>query len=143
MWEMKRWLYSALPWGVQTAPKKAILTALAIIKTLKSWNVERQKESLPPIEMGISVHTGDVLAGNMGAENRLNYTVLGSSVNLAARLCDVAKGMQILITKEVLKEPFVEETFTYEALVAMSFKGFDLPVEVFCVTGLKSINLSQ
>jgi class 3 adenylate cyclase len=64
--------------------------------------------------------------------------VLGSNVNLASRLCDVAKGMQILMTKAVVEEPHVKESVVYEALSPMQFKGFDELVEVFAVLGLKA-----
>jgi adenylate cyclase len=78
-----------------------------------------------------------VLAGNMGAENRLNYTVIGSNVNLASRLCGAAKRMEILITKDTLDEPFVKERIVFETVPPVVFRGFDKPVEVFRVLGIK------
>ncbi|MBS0652297.1 MAG: adenylate/guanylate cyclase domain-containing protein, partial [Verrucomicrobia bacterium] len=77
------------------------------------------------------------LAGNMGAENRLNYTVLGSNVNLASRLCSAAGGMEILISESTLKEPQVMDKILYEEIPPMTFKGFDMPVIVYRVRGFK------
>lgn len=77
-----------------------------------------------------------MLAGNMGAENRLNYTVIGSNVNLAARFCSAAKRMEILISKEKLNEPFVKEAFSFEEVPMNTFKGFDQPIAVFRVIGV-------
>jgi adenylate cyclase len=73
----------------------------------------------------------------MGAENRLNYTVIGSQVNLAFRLCNSAKKMEVLITKDTLAEPNVQERVEFEALPAMEFKGFDNLVGVFRIIGIK------
>ncbi len=112
---------------------KAVRSAVEMIEALKKWNRERAVNSQPPIEMGVAVHTGVMLAGNMGAENRLNYTVLGNNVNLAARLCDAAQKMEVLITKATLDEPYVREHFLYEAVEPMHFKGIDAPVEVYRV----------
>lgn len=116
---------------------KAIRCALAMIETLKSWNVERVKNGRPEVTMGIGIHTGLVLVGNMGAENRLNYTVIGRNVNLAARLCSAAAGMQILITEETLNEPDVKENVTAELLPPIELKGFEEKIPLFQVTGCK------
>lgn len=53
---------------------------------LKLLNEKLRQEGRPEIAMGVGIHTGEVVAGNMGAENRLNYTVIGDTVNVAARL---------------------------------------------------------
>ena len=64
-------------------------------------------------------------------------TVIGANVNLAARLCSAAKRMEILITKDTLDEPFVKERIIYEEMPAVVFKGFDKPVNVYRVQGIK------
>ena len=104
---------------------------------LKRWNEERLQKKEPIIEMGIGIHTGRVVVGNMGAENRLNYTVLGSGVNLSSRLCTAAEGMEILISQGTLEAPFVKEKIDVEEKLPMMFKGFDEPISVFRVKGIK------
>ena len=116
---------------------KAVQSALAIIDTLIEWNVERKKEGKPSIEMGIGIHTGVVLAGNMGAENRLNYTVLGSNVNLSSRLCSAAGPMQVFISADTLGCPLVAETVSTEQVNDVDLKGFTEPVKVYMVKGYK------
>ncbi len=116
---------------------KAVISAIGMVEALRKWNEQRTKHGLPPVEMGIGIHTGNVLAGNMGAENRLNYTVLGSNVNLASRLCSAANGMEILISESTLKEPNVAEKILYEEVPPMILKGFDMPVVVYRVKGIK------
>ncbi len=116
---------------------QAILAALEMLAVLKTWNEERKGKGLFAVEMGIGIHTGIVLAGNMGAENRLNYTVLGQNVNLASRLCAAAKGMQILISKSAWEVPAVQARIAVEPLPPLSLKGFDAPVPVYWVKGEK------
>ena len=114
----------------------AIKSALEMRAVLEEWNQERKRQGFALVEMGIAIHTGEVLAGNMGAENRLNYTVIGSNVNLAARICSVAKGMEILISKETLEQEKIKESIAYEELPPVSLKGFDLPINLYRVKGL-------
>ncbi len=115
----------------------AILSAWQILQAIREWNMSRTAQGEPAIEIGVGVHTGPMLAGNMGAENRLNYTVIGSHVNLAARLCSAAKRMEILISQDTLDEPFVKDHIIYEILPPMQFKGFDSPIDVFKVIGIR------
>lgn len=116
----------------------AIKSAVETIKDLRAWNNERKKEGLPEIEMGIGIHTGNVVAGNMGAENRLNYTVLGANVNLASRICSEAKGMEVLISEETLNAQEVQENFECEKLQSVELKGFTAPVNIYSVKGYKT-----
>jgi class 3 adenylate cyclase len=71
----------------------AVRCALAMRQTRNQLNSQSQF----PLEIGIGIATGSVVAGCMGSEKRLNYTVLGHRVNLAARLCGIAAAGQILI----------------------------------------------
>ncbi|NGX59276.1 MAG: Adenylate cyclase 2 [Chlamydiae bacterium] len=113
------------PLEKENSAVQAIQSALKMVEVLRQWNQEREKSGLQPVEMGIGIHTGVVLAGNMGAENRLNYTVLGSNVNLASRLCSAAKGMEILISQDTLEEPHVKEAIEVEQLPPTELKGFE------------------
>lgn len=115
----------------------AIQSGLETIEELKRWNEDRKKEGLPEIAMGVGIHTGNVVAGNMGAEKRLNYTVLGANVNLASRICSEAKGMQILISEETLHADGVEAMFDCMKLQAVELKGFTTPINVYEVKGYK------
>ncbi len=64
----------------------AIKCALEIQKKILEFNRERAQNSLPPLKTRIGIHTGTVLAGEIGSSQRLNYTIVGDSVNTAARL---------------------------------------------------------
>lgn len=116
---------------------RAVSSGMLIIETLKVWNLGRLAAKEPLIEMGIGVHTGIVVAGNMGSEDRLNYTVLGSNVNLTERLCESAGPNQLIISAATLAEPNVAASFYVKALPPLKPKGFTEPIEIYEVTGFK------
>jgi len=117
---------------------QSIKCALAIVEELKQWNKERKNEGLASIEMGIGIHTGVVVCGNMGAENRLNYTVLGANVNLASRLCANAKPLQILVSQGTLDQEHIKDQLEVQPLSPVTPKGFTEPVNVYEVKGIKT-----
>ncbi len=125
------------PVAKEDSALKAVQSALTMVQTLSDWNKERQGQGKAPIEMGFGIHTGLVVAGNMGAENRLNYTVLGSNVNLSSRICEFAKPMQVLITDGTLKSPQVSETFDVQEVPGVELKGFTEALTVYEVKGYK------
>ncbi|MCC5832236.1 MAG: adenylate/guanylate cyclase domain-containing protein [Chlamydiales bacterium] len=116
---------------------RAVASGMLIIETLKQWNQERILRGEPALEMGIGINTGLVVAGNMGAEDRLNYTVLGSNVNLASRLCHAAKPNQLIISEATLAEPNVAESFIVKSLEPIVLKGIKKPVSIYEVVGFK------
>ncbi len=119
-------LYGA-PLEMEDQADRALLTAKKMIHDLKKWNAAHEK----PLEIGIGIHTGAVCAGNMGAENRLNYTVIGANVNLASRMCAAAKPMQILVTKDTIEALTEPQQFTFKEIPPMRLKGFDEPITLY------------
>jgi class 3 adenylate cyclase len=129
-------LYGA-PVEMVDGAMRAIKTAILMIQKLKAWNEERTVKGLPIIEIGIGIHTGKVVAGNMGADTRLNYTVLGANVNFASRLCSAAKPMQIRISKEALNTSGLKGQLDVEELEPFIYKGFSEPIVAYAVKGFK------
>lgn len=130
-------LYGA-PITQEDHAKRACLSALQMILKIEEWNNEREGQNLPPVHVGIGICTGEVVAGNMGAENRLNYTVLGSNVNLGARFCSLAHPAEVLVSKNTIEAPGVKEEIEYVELEPANIKGFSEPVQVFKLVGLKA-----
>lgn len=129
-------LYGA-PVEIPEGAARAIETALLMLDKLKVWNQERKSKNKRPIHIGIGIHTGEVVAGNMGANTRHNYTVLGSVVNLASRLCAAAAPMQIRISKETLEASHLQDHLILETLEPALYKGFSTPIPTYAVKSLK------
>ncbi len=110
-------------------PVRAVQCALAMLEELRRFNQEREARGLPSFEIGVGINTGEVVAGYIGSSKAMQYTVIGAPVNLAARLCSAAKGMQILLSEDTLG--MVSEFFDVRELEPISPKGIAQPVRVF------------
>ena len=121
------------PVEMENPALQAILCAMAMMRVLREWNRHRESIGYRQLSVGIGIHIGEVIAGNMGAENHLNYTVLGHNVNLASRLCDHAGEMEILITEETLNYPGVKSKIEFETAPEATFKGISHPIAIFRV----------
>lgn len=65
---------------------RALACGLAMVREIEAWNVERASRGAPAIKIGVGIHYGPIVAGNIGDERRLEYTVLGDTVNVASRI---------------------------------------------------------
>jgi adenylate cyclase len=85
---------------------RATRAAVNMIKTLWNWNIERKAKGQLPADMGIGINTDEVVSGNIGSPKRMNYTLIGDGVNLAARLESACKqyGARILISDNTFKK---------------------------------------
>ncbi len=88
------------PLGRPDDPQRALDTALAMIRALPALNEQFARDGWPALSIGIGIHSGNVVAGNIGSSTRLNYTVLGDTVNLAARLESLCKyyGVPLIVS---------------------------------------------
>lgn len=108
-----------------------------------AWAMVRERERLNaeaaiPLRIGIGIACGPVLAGCMGSENRLDYTVVGERVNLAARLCSVAGQMEVVVDETVRSQ--LTSDFKTEPLESLSLKGFSGTVTAYRVVAVPDEN---
>ncbi|XDD49238.1 adenylate/guanylate cyclase domain-containing protein [Leptospira sp. WS92.C1] len=115
--------------------EKAILAALDMRKSLIQFNKNRGSEKKPKIQIGIGINTGEVIAGQIGSEDRLEYTVIGDTVNLASRVEALTKifGADILITGNSYEK--VKGIFNLEKLKPIRVKGKKSLQTIYAVLG--------
>ena len=122
-------------WGAPIATgndaDRALLAAIDMMRALKKLNAKWKTEGRPQLQHGIAVNYGEAFAGNIGSERRLEFTVIGDTVNTAYRLCSAAEAGQILITEETKQALTHPPRLT--ACPPMELKGKSQPIPVYCV----------
>lgn len=118
-------------------PARAVESALNICLVLKGFNENLIKQGTPELRIGIGVNSGLVVAGNMGSITRLNYTVIGDTVNLAARLEGLTKvyGVEIIVSQSTMEST---PEMVYRQLDRVRVKGKQEPVNIYQPMGLKA-----
>jgi adenylate cyclase len=109
----------------------AVNAAIQIQRLLIELNRDAAARRWPELSVGIGINTGIVTAGNIGSLRRIDYTVIGDSVNIASRLTSNAKGGQILISDSTAED--LRGNFDLQALPPMMVKGRSVPLRVFDV----------
>jgi class 3 adenylate cyclase len=112
------------------ALERAIECAIAIQKRAD----EEQKRDPAPVYIGIGINYGTMVLGNMGAEDRRDYTVIGAAVNLGARLCSSAEAGKILVRKDLIDLFSLQHKFHISQVKPMNFKGFSNALEIAEIT---------
>lgn len=118
----------------------AVCCSMEMINAVKNLTQKLEAEGKPKIEIGIGINTGEVFAGNVGSEERLEYTVIGDNVNLASR---------IEAFNQLLKTQFLISQYTYEhvkdyvevvKLSQVSIKGKSKPLDIYEVLKIHNEN---
>ncbi len=113
----------------------ACAAVLACREVNRTLNETFEREGWPPYRTRFGLHAGEAVVGNIGSADRMNYTVLGAAVNLAARLEMLNKtyGTEILVSETVVS--MVEGQFSFRFVDAVRPKGFEASVRVFELIG--------
>jgi adenylate cyclase len=117
-------------------PIRAVQTAIEMRDVLSVFNQERAKQALPPIQVGMGINTGECIAGYLGSSQALDYTVIGDAVNVASRLCSVAKEGEIMISESTYN--WVKDLVLVQECPPAVVKGKSKPLINYNVLGLKS-----
>lgn len=111
---------------------RAIMAGLMMMSRVEEWNAERSTQGLPEVRIRVGINSGPAVVGNVGTEKRVDYTVLGSSVNIASRLeSGVAKPGQLVISQNTLDR--VMGSFETESLGEFALKGLQQKLPVYSV----------
>jgi adenylate cyclase len=108
---------------------KAVRAGLEMQKWMERWNDRRIARGLPSFYSGIGINTGLAMCGRVGAQDRMEYTLIGEEVNLASRICGKAAPKQVLITKQTYDQ--VKDQVKCRELEPVSVKGLSYPIKVY------------
>jgi len=113
----------------------AVKTALEMIQAIEEFNKELQSEGRPPVGMGAGVNTGPTLIGNIGANERYGYDVLGDSVSTAARLEGQTKGYGVLLIIGPETNRLIQDEYATLELDCIAVKGKTVGLNIYAVVG--------
>jgi PAS domain S-box-containing protein len=122
------------PTAMADDAERAVACAVAMQRAMDDVNARSRELGGPGIEMGIGIHTGKVIVGNIGSERRMKYAAVGSPVNLTGRIESYTTGGQILISDATLRE--VQSVVQVGRSLRIEAKGAREPLTVWEVTGI-------
>ena len=114
---------------------KAARAAVEIQHYCTALNEARSAAGAKQIQIGIGLNSGDVIMGNIGSEDHMDYTVIGDTINVASRLCGIARPGQIVVSKTIADE--IGSLSLLKKLEPVMLKGKDKPTEVHEVVEVK------
>jgi adenylate cyclase len=114
---------------MEDATFDCVAAAIELRDAIRQLNQERTARGEAPIKMGVGVNTGRMVAGYMGSKRRLEYTVIGDTVNTASRICGLAAGDQVLISEATYR--YVADRIEARALGTRQVKGKEQGIGVY------------
>jgi adenylate cyclase len=121
--------------------QRAVTCAIAMQLAMTEVNAALEAKQLPSLQMGIGMHTGEVLAGNIGSHQRAKYTVMGTTVNLASRIESYTVGGQVLVSEAILNE--VKAIVRIDSQMSVKPKGFTEAIVMFDIGAINDVALPE
>lgn len=114
-------------------PAQAVAAGISFFDALRELNKELEKRKVEPLAIGVGIHTGNAVVGSIGSARRLEYTAIGDTVNVAARVQDMTKvtGYPLLITEKTLEHLDAETAGKFVALGEHAIRGKAEKIELF------------
>jgi adenylate cyclase len=125
------------PKGTDKDAYNATMACIEMRQALVVLNDKRKERDQPPLAMGIGLHAGSVISGTIGSTERMEYTVIGNTVNTGSRIEASTKafGSDLLISEEVVKQ--IGDAFIVELAGSAEVKGRSEPLKMFKVRGYR------
>jgi adenylate cyclase len=130
--------------GEKVDAANSVRSALAMLKRVEELNADRPAgDDFPDLRIGVGIHTGLLTSGSVGSSNRLEYSVIGETVNLASRLESLNKdfGTQIILS-EATYESVKDEIPGIYPLGATDVRGFDEKIKIYGIGPRKKAKLT-
>ena len=128
-----------VPLKTDNDPQNAVNSAIEMLFSLDNFNKKMKLEGLPKLEIGIGINFGNVVSGNIGSDQQMNYTVIGDNVNIASRLCSSAKTWEIIISNSVYD--FLDDKSKFIKSEPFSVKGKSKPIDSWVYKHKISVSL--
>jgi len=112
--------------------ERAVRSARTLLRSLEAWNEQRREEGLEPVQLRVALNSGPVVVGDIGSERRVDYTVLGNTVNVAARLEEHASQPGQIVMGEATHAA-IAHLFATEHVGDFQLPGLSRPIAVFRV----------
>jgi len=121
------------PIALEDAPQRALRSAMSIHREMTRFNerMKQEKGDMPPLKMRVGIHTGPVVVGTLGNDLRVEFKAVGDTVNLAARMEQLAEPGTTYVTEDTFK--LTEGYFRFEALGEKEIKGKEKSLKVYQV----------
>lgn len=127
------------PLAQEDHAQRALACALDMQLAMQAFNDESAELGIAPMEMGIAVNSGEVVVGNIGSKERMKYGVVGSPVNITARIQSFTLGHQVLISQSTLDH--LGKEARVDGHLRVKVKGVDDPVCIYDVGGYREFQL--
>jgi adenylate cyclase len=114
--------------------RRALSCAISMQLAMEVVNRDNEAEGLPRLEMGIAIHTGEVVVGNIGSDRRTKYGVVGPPVNITGRIESYTVGSQVLVSEATLAEAGPDVLLGEKIQIVA--KGAKEPITIFPLKGL-------
>jgi len=125
------------PFSRPDDPERAVRCAWAMQEALAAFNLDSRSQGLPELSMGIGLHVGPVVAGNIGSADRVKYGVVGPAVNLTARIQSLTAGGEILLSDALLAR--VSSIVSVTPGRQERVKGLAEPITVYRLLEVKAV----
>jgi class 3 adenylate cyclase len=125
--------FDPLDGPMEPVVRRAIGCALKLQVAVEGLN--SAEPGLPPLHMGIGLHAGEVVVGNIGSESRAKYGILGAAVNLTHRIQGQAQGGEVMVSELVFHHS--EDTLAVKRTFETTLKGIAHPVTLYVVESMR------